>query len=153
MPPTDPGIASILHRETLATIVGGKMFQRGLECFSEKRVLGVDSAQGELCGIVKPQEAGRAPYEIRIWVRDDGLAYECTCPIGVTQKFCKHTVAVALAHLEKEEQERVRRIDQLRDRLLDVPLRALLDGLVHHAKREPAVLSALLQLTAVQESP
>lgn len=143
---TEIGIASILHRQTLATIVGGKMFERGLECFSAKRVLGVDSAAGELCGIVKPQEAGRAPYEIRIWVRDDGLAYECTCPIGVTQKFCKHTVAVALAHLEKEEQERVRRIDQLRDRLMGVSLKDLFDGLIAHAKKDGAVLSALTQI-------
>lgn len=144
----DIGIASILHRETLATIVGGKMFERGIECFNARRVLGVDSAEGELCGIVKPQEAGRAPYEIRIWVRDDGLAYECTCPIGLTQKFCKHTVAVALAHLEKEEQDRVRRIDQLRERLMDVPLKALFDGLIHHAKRDSNVLAALTEIAS-----
>lgn len=148
MAPTDIGIASILHRQTLATIVGGKMFDRGLECFTANRVLGVDSAAGELCGIVKPQEAGRAPYEIRIWVRDDGLAYECTCPIGVTQKFCKHTVAVALAHLEKEEKERLRRIDQLREHLMDLPLKKLFDGLIDHAKRDAGVLAALTALTA-----
>lgn len=146
MATSDVGIASILHRQTLATLVGGKMFERGLECFSAKRVLGVDSAAGELCGIVKPQDTARAPYEIRIWVRDDGLAYECTCPIGVTQKFCKHTVAVALAHLEKEEADRVRRIDQLRERLMEVSLKDLFDGLIDHAQRDANVLAALTQI-------
>lgn len=142
------GIANILHRETLAMIVGGPTFKRGQECFTEGRVLGVESAPGELCGIVKPQEQGRAPYEIRIWVRDEGLAFQCSCPIGAKLQFCKHAVAVTLAHLQKERLTVEQEIERLRERLMEVSLKDLLDGLVRHAKLEPGVHSALKQICA-----
>lgn len=129
-------------------IVGGPAFKRGQDCFTEGRVLGVESAPGELCGIVNPQEQGRAPYEIRIWVRDEGLAFQCTCPIGAKQQFCKHAVAVTLAHLQKERLTAEREIDLLRERLMEVSLKDLLDGLIRQAKLEPAVHQALQQLCA-----
>lgn len=140
------GIASILHRETIAMIVGGRTFERGEQCFVDRRVLGVETGPGELCGIVKPQEAGRAAYEIRIWVHEDGLAYKCSCPVGASRQFCKHAVAVALAHLEKEHAKAELRIENLREQLMNVSLKDLFDGLLHHARAEPAVLSALTQL-------
>ncbi len=129
-------------------IVGGPAFKRGQDCFSEGRVLGVESAPGELCGMVKPQEHGRAPYEIRIWVREEGLAFQCTCPIGAKQQFCKHAVAVTLAHLQKERVAAEQEIDQLRERLMEVSLNGLLDGLIRQAKLEPAVHAALKQIAA-----
>jgi uncharacterized Zn finger protein len=142
------GIANILHRETLAMIVGGPTFKRGQDCFSEGRVLGVQSAPGELCGIVHPQEDGRAPYEIRIWVREDGLAFQCTCPIGAKQQFCKHAVAVTLAHLQKERIAAEREIDLLREKLMELSMKTLLDGLIKQAKQEPSVREALMQICA-----
>lgn len=142
------GIANILHRETLAMIVGGPTFQRGQDCFAQGRVLGVESAEGELAGIVKPQESGRAPYEIRIWVRDEGLAFQCTCPIGAKQQFCKHAVAVTLAHLQKERLTVEQKLEALRERMMELSLKQLLDGLIRQAKLEPAVHQALEQIVA-----
>jgi len=144
----DPGIASILHRDTLATIVGTRTFDRGQQCFAEGRVLGVGSQPGELAGLVRPNEPGRASYEIRIWVREDGLAYACTCPVGVEQKFCKHAVAVAIAHLEQERRRHEEKIVGLREQLMNVSLNALLDGLIEHAKADPAVAAALEAIAA-----
>src|SRR5262245_19580162 len=95
-------------------IVGTTTFERGEQCFTSGRVMGVESGRGELCGVVSPQDATRAPYEVRIWVRDDGLAYQCTCPIGETRQFCKHAVAIALAHLERENQRAERELAALR---------------------------------------
>lgn len=140
---TEQGVANILHRATLAMIVGSKTFERGEKCFTEGRVLGVDSRAGELAGIVRPNESGRAPYEIRIWVRDNGLAYECTCPIGETRQFCKHAVAIALAHLQREQQRAEREIAALRSELMNVSMAALLDGLVQHARVDRSLLEAL----------
>lgn len=71
-------------------IVGAKTFERGEQCFASGRVLGVESSVGELAGIV----TGRPPYDVRIWVKDDSLAYECTCPVGTSRQFCKHAVAM-----------------------------------------------------------
>ena len=111
------GIANILHRETLAVLVGNHTFERGERCFAAKRVQRVEASRGELRGVVTPNESGRAPYEVRLWVRDEGLAYECTCPIGIKLQFCKHTVAIALAHLEKERVEAERGLGVLREAL------------------------------------
>jgi uncharacterized Zn finger protein len=140
------GVASILHRDTIAIIAGGRTFERGQECFTAGRVLGVEAGTGELCGIVKPKEPGRSPYEVRIWVRDDGLAFQCTCPIGASRQFCKHAVAVALGHFEKERRKGEAELHGLRDRLMGLSLNALLDGLVQQAKQDPSILSALRQL-------
>ena len=136
-------MANILHRDTIAMIVGGKTFERGEQCFQSGRVLGVESGTGELCGVVRPNEAGRTPYEVRIWIRDDGLAYECTCPVGTSRQFCKHAVAVALAHLQKDEQRGERELAALRVELMNVSIGALLDGLVEHARLDRSLLDAL----------
>lgn len=137
------GIANILHRDTIATLVGDRAFKRGMECFNEGRVLGVEAAAGELAGLVKPQEAGRAPYEVRIWVREDGLAFECTCPIGSSRQFCKHTIAVTLLHLEKERKRAEQELAGLREKLMGLSIKGLLDGLVAQARLDPAVHEAL----------
>jgi uncharacterized Zn finger protein len=137
------GIASILHRQTLAMIVGSRMFERGESCFTEGRVLRVEAVAGELRGTVRPNEQGRAAYTIRIWVRDDGLAYECTCPIGEQRQFCKHAVAIALAHLDNERKEAASGLGVLREALMTVPQPALVSGLVQLARRDPAVADAL----------
>jgi uncharacterized Zn finger protein len=144
----DRGIANILHRETIAVIVGTKIFERGEECFVGGRVLRVEVNKGELRGAVKPQEVGRATYAIRIWVREDGLAYECSCPMGQRQQFCKHAVAVALAHLAKERAEAERELATLRRRLDAIGAAVLVDRLVDRAKSDGALLDALKRICA-----
>jgi uncharacterized Zn finger protein len=140
-------LTSVLHRDTLQMIVGARAFARGEECFKEGRVLGVQAANAELAGLVQPQETGRAPYEVRIWVKEDGLAFDCTCPIGNREQVCKHTVAVTIAHLEQERVRGEQALSQLREKLMDLSVRELLDGLVERARSEPALLAALEELT------
>lgn len=140
------GIANILHRDTLAMIVGSKTFERGEQCFTAGRVMGVQAQKGELAGVVRPQETNRRPYEIRIWVKDDGLAYECTCPIGASRQFCKHAVAVTLAHLQKERQRAEVELSALRVDLMNLSMAALLDGLVEHARVDRGLLDALKRI-------
>lgn len=132
------GIANILHRETIAVIVGSQTFERGEQCFAAKRVQAVEASRGELRGRVLPSERGRAPYVVRIWMRDEGLAYECTCPVGVTRQFCKHTVAIALAHLDAERVESERDLRLLREALTTVRPDALVERLLVLARRDPA---------------
>ena len=140
------GIANILHRDTIAMIVGGRTFERGEQCFTAGRVLGVEAARGELCGVVRPQEVARRPYEVRIWVREDGLAYECTCPVGTSRQFCKHAVAITLAHLERQRSESERELVALRSRLAAIGAATLLEHLVVHARRDTAVLEVLRRI-------
>jgi len=137
-------IASVLHRETIALIVGNRTFERGEQCFAAGRVLEVEATRGELRGTIRPAESGRAPYKVRIWVRAEGIAYHCTCPIGADRQFCKHGVALALAHLD---QARVTPSADLRARLLAVEPAALVDQLLERAARDPALLDALTAIS------
>jgi len=131
------GIANILHRETIKVIVGSKTFERGEQCFAAKRVQEVEANRGELRGRVLPStERDRAPYVVRIWVRDEGLAYECTCPIGLQRQFCKHTVAIALTHLDNERIEAERDLALLREALCAVKPTALVERLLVLARRD-----------------
>lgn len=140
------GIANILHRDTIAVIVGAKVFERGEECFGSGRVLHVDAGRGELRGAVRPQEVGRPVYAVRIWVREEGLAYECTCPMGVQQQFCKHTVAIALAHLDKQRRDQERELALLRRQVMAVDPMVLVDRLLDHARTDPNLVLVLKQL-------
>lgn len=140
------GIANILHRDTIAVIVGSKTFERGEACFTAKRVQSVEAGRGELRGVVRPNEAGRAAYIVRIWVREEGLAYECTCPIGVTRQFCKHTVAIALAHLDNQRVEIERGIGVLREALAAIPQPSLIEGLCGLARRDPEMSDTLKRM-------
>ena len=127
-------LTSVLHRDTLEMIVGGRTFARGKECWDEGRVLGTQAQGGELAGLVKPQEGGRQPYEVRIWVREDGLSFDCTCPMGNQEKICKHTVAVTLAHLEAERKRAEQALSVVREKLMNLSLNQLLDGLLDELK-------------------
>jgi len=140
------GIANILHRDTIAVIVGSQTFERGEKCFTARRVERVEAGRGELRGVVRPAEQGRAPYVVRIWMREEGLAYECTCPIGARLQFCKHTVAIALAHLEKERAEAEQGLTILREALVAIPATSLVEGLLVLARRDAEWSDALKRL-------
>lgn len=142
----DGGIANILHRNTIAVIVGAKIFERGEACYAAGRVVRVEAGRGELRGSVQPQELGRAVYLVRIWVREDGLAYECSCPMGVQQQFCKHTVAIALAHLDAQRREAERELAVLRRRVLAVDPIVMVDRLLEHARTDPTLAAVLTRL-------
>lgn len=142
----ETGIANILHRGTIAVLAGQRTFERGERCHADGRVERVEAARGELRGVVRPREAGRAAYAVRVWVRAEGLAYECTCPVGVERRFCKHTVAIALAHLERERRDAERGLDVLRQALVAIPGDALVDGLLVLARRDAATADALKRL-------
>lgn len=143
---TTGGIANILHRDTLAVLVGSKIFERGEACLAEGRVLRVEAGVGELRGSVRPGERGRPVYSVRIWIRDDGLAYECSCPMGVKQQFCKHTVAIALAHLEQDRHAVEREFSVLRRRVMAVDPMVLVDRLLDLARADPSLVDVLTKL-------
>jgi uncharacterized Zn finger protein len=146
-------IANILHRDTIAAIVGAKTFARGEQCLAEQRVLNVEGTTGQLRGVVKPAEAGRAVYRTRIWLREEGVAYECTCPIGLQGRFCKHNVAIALAHLETEQRMLESRIGALRIGLLALDQRKLVDALIDEGRQDPQLLLSLAGVVLRDSEP
>lgn len=87
--------ASILHRETLEKLAGGRALARGRDYFERGCVKALTRDGASLTGVV----AGTSSYAVRLWVRDSSLAYSCTCPQGEEGEFCKHCVALSLAWL------------------------------------------------------
>lgn len=86
-------IANILHHETIQRLSGDGAFARGKKYFLEGRVEELTRRDGAVHAKVRGTES----YAVRIWMRDESLAYSCSCPQGQEQAFCKHAVAVALA--------------------------------------------------------
>lgn len=86
-------IANILHQETIRKLSTDRAFERGKTYFNEGRVVDVTRRDGSVHARVQ----GTEPYAVRIWIKDDSLAYACECPQGQDRAFCKHAVAVALS--------------------------------------------------------
>ena len=103
-------------------------------------------------GRVKPTESQRAHYTCRIWLRDEGVAYECTCPIGVKRQFCKHAVAIALAHLANERAEAEAGLGVLREAMTTIGHPALVEGLIGLAKHDHDLASSLKRMCLEQLS-
>jgi len=140
-------IANILHRETIAALVGERTYERGERCFRARRVVRALVDAGQVRGTVRPGTAGRADYEVRIWIREDGLAYHCTCPVGTDGSFCKHAVAVALAHLDALEHASDPRTDAIERALRTLTHDELVSRLVAAAHVDSTLRSALARLT------
>lgn len=88
-------IANILHQETIRRLSGDGAFERGKAYFQGGRVVDIQRKEGTVFAKVR----GTETYDVRIWMKDESLAYACVCPQGQEQAFCKHAVAVALAFL------------------------------------------------------
>lgn len=73
-------------------------YARGERYHREGRVLEVETRGSALVALVR----GTDRYRAKLWVKGDGLAYDCSCPLGAEGTFCKHLVASALAHLGAE---------------------------------------------------
>lgn len=91
-------IANILHQETIRRLSGDGAFERGRAYFQEGRV--VDMQRRDASVIAKVRGA-KESYDVRLWMKDESLAYACSCPQGQEQAFCKHAVAVALSFVGK----------------------------------------------------
>jgi uncharacterized Zn finger protein len=139
-------LANILHRETIEALVGARTFERGENCFRARRVTKIIADVGQLRGIVRPGTDGRADYEVRMWIKEDGLAYRCTCPVGEEGRFCKHAVALALAHVAQSELAMEGQLATLARKLHAVPHAELVEYLLRVAREDPTLRNALTRL-------
>ena len=139
-------IAHVLHRETIEALVGARTFERGDRCFRAKRVLQVAVDAGQLRGKVRPSESGRADYDVHVWTKEDGIAYRCTCPVGEEGRFCKHAVAIALAHLEEMGRQTSAMLDRVVSQLVAMPREALLMRLAERARTDEHLRAVLIEI-------
>jgi uncharacterized Zn finger protein len=132
--------ANILHREAIRALVDARTFDRGADYHAQGRVGVVARHEAALSATVR----GTSEYRVRLWVKEEGLAYSCSCPIGAEGSFCKHGVAVGLAWLAQggaaaEEAETARLRDYVR--ALDKP--ELLEILLVELARSPSLRDRL----------
>lgn len=113
--------ANILHRDTLAALVGKPTFARGERYFLDGHVESLTRRDSSIYATVR----GSGIYRVRVWVGTEGLAYSCDCKHGADGNFCKHAVATALAWLDRD----------LRDAAAP-PLEARLAALAPAAQRQ-----------------
>lgn len=134
-------LANILHRGTLALLVGEKIFARGETYFRDGRVQKLEREKGVLTATVR----GTTTYEVRIWANRDGVAYKCQCPFGAEGLFCKHAVAVALAWVNAESTRDTAFQAQLR-KLGQAELYAVVDAVAKTEAGKKLVIEALTSI-------
>lgn len=93
--------ASILHREALQSLAGQRTMARGRDYFERGKVTELHRHGTGISGVVQ----GESPYSVRLWVKDNSLAYSCTCPMGAEGTLCKHCVALSLSWLARSAAE------------------------------------------------
>jgi len=140
--------ANILHRDAIRALVDARTFERGQDYFVRRKVASMMRQDATLVATVR----GTSDYRVRLWVKDDALAYSCTCPIGTDRLFCKHGVAVALAWLAQDGKpitvppSAALLPAELRTRLLGLEKEALVALLLERAASDPILREALLRL-------
>ncbi len=100
---------------------------------------------------VKAKVRGSSSYQVLLWLDDGRAAFDCSCPVGVFCRFCKHAVAVALVATGAVSDP-----DQQAGAAIDVP--AYLAGLDHNRlvdllverAAEDEVLDARLRMSAAR---
>ena len=95
---------------------------------------------------MKPSESGRADYDVHVWTKEDGIAYRCTCPVGEEGRFCKHAVAIALAHLDQVEHEAVGMLERVAMKLASMPHDVFVMRLAERARTDEHLRAALIEI-------
>jgi uncharacterized Zn finger protein len=81
-----------------------------------------------------------------VWTKEDGIAYRCTCPVGEEGRFCKHAVAIALAHLDNADREAGAMLDRVVSKLVAMPRETLLMRLAERARTDEHLRVVLFEL-------
>lgn len=137
--------AALLDRNTLREMAGGRSFERGQEYFSEGCVRGL----AEHAGTITAKVQGTHDYRVKLWIKNGGVDYSCTCPVGADGDFCKHCVAVGLAWLTPESNRKgsgkpAVTLDDARAALVAQPKEALVAMLLEQAMDDDRLRQKLL---------
>jgi uncharacterized Zn finger protein len=90
-------VGDAVTRSLLRGLAGPVIFDRGEDYFDVGAVAGLDIGEERVVATVH----GGAPYQVEIRLVDGACHFDCGCPMGVEDDFCKHLVAVGLAACEE----------------------------------------------------
>lgn len=103
----------------------------------------------EHAGTITAKVLGTRPYKVKLWIKDGGLEYSCTCPVGAEGGFCKHCVATGLAWLKppkasKEPRKRSVTMKDVRSTLSAQSKEALVELVMDRAMDDDRLRQRLL---------
>jgi uncharacterized Zn finger protein len=92
---TRDNLKEYLTSVNLRRLAGAKAFKLGMDYFDSGQVVSLEQRDGKLFATVQ----GTDKYLVTLCLDGGVLAFECTCPMGVEDAFCRHCVAAGLAWL------------------------------------------------------
>ncbi len=92
-------LSQFITRSFLKRIAGDRFFKRGEDYFNDGRVT-LTSVEKD---VIAAEVEGTECYLVDFREEDGGLAYDCSCPVGDKDLFCKHCVATGLAWLAEQK--------------------------------------------------
>lgn len=149
-------LTELLTDSALQRLAFGRSYDRGRRYFEHGMVKSLSEFGGKLVARVRGAEL----YEVGLWA-EEGLAHECTCPVGADGLFCKHCVAAGLEWLERQadgepvddEDMPVRpgyvTRDELREHLRGLDRKTLADMLMRQAEHDPEFAERLTTRAAL----
>ncbi len=136
-------------RRQVEALADRRSFERGLLYAANGRV--GKRTVTELSAAAKVR--GSSSYQVKLWLDHGQAAFDCSCPVGVDGKFCKHAVAVALVVTDAvaEPGRRADAVIDIRAYLAALDHDALVDLLVERAAKDD-VFDARLRMAAARAS-
>ncbi len=109
-------------RRSIEALADRRSFERGLLYATNGRVGKCTAIESS----VKAKVRGSSSYQVMLSLDDGQPVFDCSCPVGMEGRFCKHAVALALVVTEAFADP-----DQQAEAVIDI--RAYLAGLDHGA--------------------
>jgi uncharacterized Zn finger protein len=135
------------HR-SLEAMADRRSFERGLLYAANGRVGKRTMTESS----VKAKVRGSSSYQVKLWVDDGGdPAHQCSCPVGMESRFCKHAAAVALVVTDAvaDPGQRSETVIDIRAYLASLDHDTLVDLLVERAA-EDEHFDARLRMSAAR---
>ena len=92
---TSDNLKEHLTSVKLRRLAGAKAFKLGMDYFDGGQVVSLEQRDGKLFAMVQ----GTDKYLVTLFLDGGVLGFECTCPMGAEDAFCRHRVAAGLAWL------------------------------------------------------
>lgn len=134
-------------RRRIEMMADRRSFERGLLFAADGRVGKRTATESS----VKAKVRGSSSYQVKLWLDDGESAFECSCPVGLDGRCCKHAVALALVSTDAvvDSGQRAGAVIDIRAYLTTLDYDALVDLLLERAADDD-LFNAKLRMAAAR---
>lgn len=140
----------VFARRRVESMVDRRSFERGQLYAANGRVGKWTATESS----VKAKVRGASSYQVKLSLDDGQATFDCSCPVGMEGRFCKHAVALALVVTDtvpdQDQQNEV--VIDIRRYLAGLDHESLVDLLVERAADDDH-FDAKLRMSAVRATP